>query len=447
MKKRIITGLALILTVCNIFAWAHNSTAGSSVSMATLGIFATLKKSNGEEFGEAEKEMFGAIEKLISEGFKNKMSKEDVDQAIDKLKSEFPTQIKQESIDAITETLKNQAAELEALKEKGVQVNPAKESVAKLINDALATKENAEALKQLRLNRKGSLSVVVKAAVNVGADTLQQTAYLPGINYAPQEENRISSFINVITDNRESSTLTYSEEYDPSGAAAVVGLGGLKPLVGAKYRQVTSNPEKIAAHIKECDDLLLYIPALQGQMQSLLMRKLEDARDAAIVTMIDTAAAVYNLTGISTTNPNKKDAIRGSIAQCRSLNYKPTHVFLNPIDTANFEMDKGDDGHYIHVYTAAPNALPVISTLQVIETNQIPLGSFCVGDMSKVNIRYITDIYFRFAYGITVDGDTSDDNVHDIITIIAEQHVNKFIKSLDGGAFVYDTFNNVIGAI
>lgn len=440
-------GLALIMTAINIFAWSHSKPAGAGVTTATVGIFASIKKSDGTEFGEAEKEMFGAIEKLISQGFQNKLSKEDLDKALSDLRSEFPTQIKQETVDIITETLKNQAAELEALKEKGIALNPTKQSVSKLINDAIASKDNSEGLKKLRMNRKGEFMVVVKAAINVGADGLQQTAYLPGINYAPQEENRISSFINVITDNREQSTLTYSEEYDPSGAAAVVGLGGLKPLVGAKYRQVTSNPEKIAAYIKEADDLLLYIPALQGQMQSLLMRKLEDARDAAIVTMIDAAAAVYNLTGISTTNPNKKDAIRASIAQCRSLNYKPTHVFLNPIDAANFEMDKGSDGHYIHVCTATPNALPVISTLQVIETNQISQGSFCVGDMSKVNIRYITDIYFRFAYGITVDGTASDDNIHDIITIVAEQHVNKFIKSLDGGAFVYDTFTNVMGAI
>ncbi len=449
MKKSIIIALGAILSVLNLFAWSHNKEAGAGVGMATLGIVATLKKADGSEFGESDKEFLNAIDKMITHAVQNKTSKEDIETQIEELKKSFPTQIKQETIDNITETLKNQATLLDALKEAGKGLNQnATQTAASLISKELMSKENQDKLQAMRMERKGSFKLIVKAPINDGADDLQQTSYMPGINYAPQERNRISDHVNVIVDNRPQSTYTYSEEYDPTGAIAVVDLGALKPLIGAKYRQVTANPEKFAGHIKECDDLLLYVPALLGQMQNLLMRKLEDARDAAIVAMLDADGAVFNLTGASTTNPNDRDALRYSIAQCRTLNYYPTHVFLNPVDAANMDCVKGEDGHYLFITNGAPGMPPTVSAIAVYETNQIPQGSFCVGDMTRVNLRYLTDIIFRVHYGVTIDGsDVTDDGVHDIITIVCEQFVNKFIKTLDSGAFVYDTFANVKGAI
>ncbi len=449
MKKRIITGLALIMAVLNVFAWSHDSKSGSGVSMATVGILATLKKADGSEFGESDKELLTAIDKLITAAVQNKTSKEDIEKQLKELEERFPNTIKQETIDNINETLKNQASLLDALKEAGKGLNKnAKETAMSLISKELMSKENQEKLQAMRVDRKGSFKVIVKAPLNDGADDLQQTSYMPGINYAPQERNRISDHVNIIVDNRPNSTYTYSEEYDPTGSIAVVDCGALKPLVGAKYRQVTANPEKFAGHIKECDDLLLYVPALLGQMQNLLMRKLEDARDAAIVSMLDADGAVFNLTGASTTNPNDRDALRYSIAQCRTLNHYPTHVFLNPVDAANMDCVKGEDGHYLFITNGAPGMPPTVSAIAVYETNQIPQGSFCVGDMTRVNLRYLTDIIFRVHYGVTIDGsDVTDDNTHDIITIVCEQFVNKFIKTLDSGAFVYDTFANVKGAL
>jgi len=449
MKKNIIIALGTILSVLNLFAWSHDSKSGSGVTMATVGIMATLKKADGSEFSESEKELFAAIDTIVQSAVQNKTSKEDVEAQLKALEEKFPHAIKQETIDNIQETLNKQASLLDALKESGKGIGKdAQKTAMALLSKELMSKENQEQLKKLRMNRKGEFYLVVKAPINDGADTLVPQTFEPGFNYSPQERTRISDYVNVITTAGTESAYTYSEEYDPSGAAAVVDCGALKPLIGAKYRRVTANPEKIADHIKECDDLLFYVPSLLGQMQNLLMRKLEDARDAAIVSMLDTYGAVYNLTGASTTNPNDRDAIRYSIAQCRTLNYYPTHVFLNPVDAANMDTVKGEDGHYLFITNGAPGMPPTVSAIAVYETNQIPQGSFCVGDMTRVNLRYLSDIMFRVHYGVTIDGSTvTDDNVHDIVTIVCEQFVNKFIKTLDSGAFVYDTFANVKGAL
>jgi HK97 family phage major capsid protein len=307
-------------------------------------------------------------------------------------------------------------------------------------------------LKSLQQDKNGAINLTLKAPIHTGVNTIAPTNDNLEIYRSPREVNRLLNFVTILPGSTNGAVETYTEMFNETGNATVVECGDLKPLIGASFRKNTVNPFKVACHIKECDDVFIYIERLESTLTALLEDELKDAKDAAVLAKIQASANLYNLTTINTTNPNQKDAIIAAIAQVRALNYYPTHIALNPIDKANFEISKASDGHYLFMCGCNADGSMMISTLKVIETNQIPVGSFLVADLTKVNVRMITDVILRMGYGVTVTGvgpvtNVTDDLIHDVVTIVAEQFMSMYIRQLDGNAFVYDTFANVQTAL
>ena len=419
------------------------SLMGASAITATFGMVASIKKTDGTEFSTDEKELLNAVQKLVAENQTGTLTKE---QLVEELKN---LNISEESIKQIKDEIVKLDSKVEASLES--KTNKEVESVLKQFREKLMAPGMAEKLKALYTDKAGheGINMVIKAPITMTMTTAEyDRSEEPGVNAAPAEENRVFDYVRIINDGQPGSSVAYLEAYGTEGNAAVTAAGALKPLRSNLFRKVTANPFKVAVHEKCPDDYLLYVDGLLDFLKSDILKAIEDARDAKMVDLIDTAANLYNLTTISTTNANNYDAIRAAIAQIRSLNYKPTHVFLHPIDAANFEISKGSDGHYMFIGTANPEGVINISKLMVIETTSIPQGSFTVADMSKVNVKVLSEIMIRMAYGVTVSGGTTtDDLTRDILTIIGEQYLTAYIKQLDGNAFVYDTFANVIAAL
>lgn len=455
--KQIFAMFAVMLLVASpAFAGSGNTIikqgAGKAMTLATIAAL-SVKKSDGTEFSAEEKEMLLAVQAITDKANTGAITKAEMEEAIEALKGTFTTPEQVSKIDnALTELKEAMVIQGNVLRElQGGNLNSKADSLVKMIAEKLNA-ENGDgselSRKQLFSNKSGELRIALKAPINIGiADTLVPVGGNMIVT-PPQEMNRIIDYVTVDRNTNGKSGETFVEQYDEDGNAEIVPCGGLKPLITAKFRKQIETPIKIAAHTKECDDILFYVDGLEAVLRDVLLRKINDARDAAIVTLINGVANLYNLTTINTTDPTNYDAIRAAIAQVRSLNHKPTHVFLNPIDAANFEMSKGTDGHYLYVCTCGEGGVMNISSLEVVETNQIPVGEFLLGDLSRVRVKLLSDVLIRMGYGITVTGTVvTDDNIHDIVTIVAEQFLIMHINQLDSNAFVRDTFANVIAAI
>jgi hypothetical protein len=150
-------------------------------------------------------------------------------------------------------------------------------------------------------------------------------------------------------------------------------------------------------------------------------------------------AGKYVLTTVQTSTPNDTDAIRAAMAQIASLNFTANYAFVNPIDGANMDLQKGSTGYYVMPPFQSVDG-KVISGVRVIESNQIPVGSVLVADMSRFMVRP----YKPFAYQY---GWVNNDFEIGMVSIIGERRIHAYVAQNHVGAFVYDTFANIKTAI
>lgn len=453
MKKMKIMALSIMLALFTLPAFASGTPGannaqkaiGASTVLAVLGGLATLKKSDGTEFTESEQELLGAIQKLLDQNASSAITKEALEQQL----KDFREKLDTDSFEQLRKAINDQSADIKALQE-GMETTKDRQikTLMSMVSEQLSKDEVKAELKAMFGNKRGEFRLALKAAATmvVSTDTdIYQANYNPGMIEAPSEENRIINYVNMVTGrDANNPSETWLEKYDEEGNAEITDENTVKPLRSFKVRRITSDPKKVAVRERMSEEWLLFIPQMEQFIRQDILTALYDERDAHIISEISTAASTYVLTTINTTNPTNYDAIRAAVAQCRSLNHKPTHVLLNPIDAANFDISKGADGHYLYISAANPNGGIAISKLMVEETNQVTQGNFIVGDMKKYNCRELTDIIIKFVYS---SADDVDDASRNLITVIGEQFLNTWMSQVDSTAFVEDSFANVKAAL
>jgi hypothetical protein len=229
------------------------------------------------------------------------------------------------------------------------------------------------------------------------------------------------------------------------GNAQFIGEGVLKPLASFELTVEQSTPKKVAERFRVSTELLHDVDGMQTMIEQEARFEVEVAANTASLTGIasstspagvTTLASAYTLTTVETVDPNNMDAIRAAIAQLKTLNFDRDIVaFINPVDAANMDLSKGEDGHYL---------LPPFSTadghtikgVTVIEDNNIAAGFLLIGDMSKYKILMYEDFFVRW-------GLDSDDFSKNLITMIAEMRFHQVFGANDAGAFIYDSFADI----
>lgn len=442
-------GLALIMTAINVFAWSHNTTAGAGVTTATLGIFASIKKSNGEEFGEAEKQMLEGVEVLLDQKLAKALTKEEmtdlVNTAINDYQETKGVALKLTELEDLKKTVLAHAAKFSAQEELGVREKPNSKTLKGVIEEQFKSEAILNQLREIASAKKGMMSLTLKVATVINSNSmtdLPQQQYEPGLSQAPRRTNRIINFCNIAP--AASSLISWMNKKNAEGNATMTAEGTLKPLRDWELDRTESKAKKVAVVEKCVEELIEDVPGMQAFIEQDIMQAIEDQENEQIITGdgtgenltgIDTYATAYSLTTITTTNPTNKDAIDAAIAQVLSLNHVPSHSFVNPIDYANIKNKKGSDGHYMY-----KGADGIEVSLILVQTNDIPQGSFLVGDMMKVNIRPMSEVRIQIGW-------ENDDFRKNQITIIGERRLHMFVKDADVTAFVYDTYANVVAAL
>lgn len=289
------------------------------------------------------------------------------------------------------------------------------------------------------------------------AVTMTVAASSGGSKYSPEPEiqsglvdltrNRpfLESYANTSTTTR--ARIVWTEKFNKQGQAAWLLEGQVKPLISFEWRSFESYAKKVADKIKVSTEALDDVDWLAAEIEAELKYEVDIAVDVALLTGVGdgTSGAAslqgitarvggYVLTTIKTTTPNNFDALRAAYAQIVTLNQNPTHVFINPIDGANMDLAKDANGRPLMMdYRGADGRL---FRLTPIETNQIPVGSFLMGDMSRFKIRNYKP--FAVYYGWV-----NDDFERNLVTIIGERRLHAFLATNDLGAFIYEQFADV----
>jgi hypothetical protein len=351
-------------------------------------------------------------------------------------------------------TIRTMAAEIQKLKELGTGT-PAKKdmTIAGQIRSHIAA--NAEAWAKFKLSGAGNFEIPIDTraaatmmiSTNTGASAyIPQPEFVPGLVDLARNRPFLETLVN--TANTSSARIVWSEKRNPDGNAGMVAEGGVKPLIDFDIVATASDARKVADKIKVSTEMLEDIDYMAAEIESELKYKVDMLVDAQLLTGdgtapnlkgIDTYVGGYVLTTITTTEPNNADAIRAAVAQIVSLNFNPNFVALNPIDAANLDLAKASDGHYVFPPFTTQNG-QTIAGVRVVETNQIPVGSFLIGDGSRYKVRNYKP--FTISYGWV-----NDDFEKNLVTVIGERRLHAFMAGNDTGAFIYDTFAAVKTAI
>ena len=226
-----------------------------------------------------------------------------------------------------------------------------------------------------------------------------------------------------------------------SGAAAFIGPGVAKPGISFTLEVEKSNAKKIAVSTKLATELLQDVDGMTTFIEIELAYQLKSKANTTMMTGVgsstvpagvQTFSLGFTTSGLSVVNPNNWDAARSVIAQMRAAFIGGQIViFMNPIDTANMDMEKAvSQGTYLGI-----NARPIPGGL-IVEDNNVPVGFLQAVALDSLKTLIYKDFEMSFGW-------ENDDFTKNLVTVIAEMRIHSFHSENDAAAFVYDEIADI----
>lgn len=432
-------------------------------------------RTDGESAEEkAERvELLKTIKEMIDTGLQTRATKEELKKITDDQKEG----LKDVPLDAIRAMADDKTGAMVKLTEMGIEVQRMKtqladntkpdlsmrgqiESWMKSIPKKGGTETVADIIKEIRngierklppleLNVRAAASPMTTATVNSGASPMiGRFEVEPGVNDFVRTKPNFWNFL--VKGRTNALTYWWVNKHNAQGAADFIAPGVLKPGVSFELVSENSTAKKVADNLKCTTELLEDIDGMMSFINDELAYQvfikvntalMSGVSSSTVPAGIQTLSVAFTNATIKTTNATYVDAIRAVIGQLRSgLLTGDITVFINPADAANMDMSKAvDSGVYLLPPFASPNGM-IIAGCPVIEDFNIPVGSIQAGFMRFYRILIYKD--FTVSWGWE-----NDDFTKNLVTAVGEMRLHQFFNDIYTGAFVFDTFANVIAAI
>lgn len=226
-----------------------------------------------------------------------------------------------------------------------------------------------------------------------------------------------------------------------SGAAAFIGPGVAKPGVSFTLEVEKSNAKKIAVSLKLATELLDDVDGMTSFVEVELAYQLKIEANSKLMTGtesstvpagVQTFSLGFTTSGLSTTNPNNWDCCRSVIAQMRKafINGRIV-IFLNPIDTANMDMEKAVSmGTYMGLTVRqVPGAI-------IVEDYNITVGYLQAVAIDCLKTVIYKDFSLQFGW-------ENDDFTKNLVTVIGEMRLHSYHSENHAAGFVYDDLADI----
>jgi len=226
-----------------------------------------------------------------------------------------------------------------------------------------------------------------------------------------------------------------------SGAAAFIGPGIAKPGVSFTLEVEKSIAKKVAVSMKIATELLDDIDGMTSFIQIELAYQLKIAVNTALMTGVEsgtvpggvqTFSLGFTTSGLSTQNPNNWDCCRAIVAQIhKAFINSPIVIFMNPIDTANMDMEKAvSQGSYMNLnLRQVPGAI-------IVEDYNVPVGFVQAIAVDCFKNLIYKDFSMQFGW-------ENADFTLNLITAIAEMRLHSYHSENDAAGFVYDDLADI----
>ena len=363
---------------------------------------------------------------------------------------------KQDALLALKERI--EADDTEAI-EEGVQLKADIESLTAEVEAAdkkaglletIGTKEepnqeenimNTEGLKALNLEalkgQRGSTSTELKAATTVEGPVIPVVSHNVGeINYKLGVRDLFGR--EAISGN----TLTYfvmgATEGSPNGIA-LNEQGTAKAQIQPTYEPITEALKKIAAYIKETDELLSDAPFLESVVRGRLVYEQQKAVEAHLISDLANTSGInttYESAGITFDN-----LLSAKMAIEAATGYEADAILINPVNLATLLLSKDGSQQYMMggpAYAPYGNGaygayLPIWGC-KVVASSAVPQGEAYIGAF-KQGASVVTKA--NEGLRVEVSNSDQDDFIKNLITVRAEERILLAVRV--PGAFAHVT--------
>ena len=269
-------------------------------------------------------------------------------------------------------------------------------------------------------DKKSGVTMHMKAATDVV--TSVQIADVDR-SIAPQpRRNAAADLFSVAT--ISGNAITYFLQGAYEGTPAVTAEGAKKPQNSTSFTGTTLALSKIAAFIKETDEILYDEPFLASEVQNALLYQLGKVEDATIVSTVEGTTGIGAETYDGST-VTFADGILKAIQKVKSDSaYDASVVILNPADVFTLLTDKDSNnqyyggGYFVGPYGNGGVSIPrAIWGVQIFESSSITQGEALVCAKEAVKI------WKKGGVDVRLYEQNEDDALYNRVTLLAEERL------------------------
>ncbi len=419
----------------------------------------------GDDVTKEQRSLLRIIQKRVTRQLRGAATAKEVKDIVDGMKD-----LKELPVAELRELADKDKGVTKQLVEQGLAIKKLQENITERGKDMSLRgqiktwmEENKDELAAIKSGSKRELKPmelrVVASPMHVstvnptGSPFITRTEVESGINDILRYPN---TFWDYVTKGRTNApTYVWVNKTNLQGAAAFIGPGVAKPPISFEFVAENSIAKKVADSAKAGTELLEDIDgmttfieqelraAVMLKVNEVLMTGISSSTSPAGIKTLSQNFAFYTTAaaGINVTNPNYMDALRAVVAALRSgkLTGEIT-IFINPIDSANMDMAKATTSglYLLPPFTSQNNKN--VSGATVVEDPLIPVGYFQAGFLQYYRILIYKDFVATWGW-------ENDDFTKNLVTAVGEMRLHQFVNSIHTGAFMYDSFANVITAI
>ena len=277
-------------------------------------------------------------------------------------------------------------------------------------------------------DRKSGVSVHVKAATDVVS--APQIADIDR-TVAPQPK-RVAAADFFSNATISGNAITYFMQGAYEGAPAVTAQGAKKPQNSTSFTPTTLALSKIAAYIKETDEIIWDASFLASEVQNSLVFKLGVKEDATIVTTVAGTSGILTVT--LGTGESLADGIIGAIMKIKDASaYDASVVIMNPADfLAALKAKDGNDqyyggGYFTGAYGTGAYGVPTsIWGVPVFTNSNITAGT------ALVAAREAVKVWRKGGLDVKLYEQNEDDALYNRVTLLAEERLACAVVDLNG---------------
>lgn len=224
--------------------------------------------------------------------------------------------------------------------------------------------------------------------------------------------------------------------------------GAEKPQIHPTYSAVTVALQKIAAHLKESDELLNDAPFLESVVRG---RGAYEVRKAIEKYLVSTLLATSGIDVSVNDGISFDNLLKAKMAVMENVGYEADAIIINPNDlqTLLLEKDGGQSGQYLMggpAYAPYGNGqygayLPIWG-MKVVPSNAIAQGTAIVGAF-KACASVVSKAGEGFR--IEVANQNEDDFVKNMLTVRIEERLLEAVRLPGGFAKVYTASTTTTG--